>query len=306
MSGYAHPEALASTAWLAERLGDPTVRVVDTRVELEATADGVVKTRSGRAAHARGHIPGAVFVDVMSDLADPADHTAILPPHQFDALMGKLGITQDSTVVVYDDRGGTWAARLWWALRYYGHDAVRLLDGGLGRWTAAGLAIECHAPAPRAVGPATFRSRIRPGLRASADDVARAIGHADFAIVDALPEIFFTGQARLYPTHRAGHVPTAHNVPAPANLDASTHTLLPAAELAQLWEPIGLAPPRRVITYCGGGVFGAFDLFVLHVMGHENAALYDASWMEWGADPHRPVETGPRTSDHALRLPGSV
>jgi thiosulfate/3-mercaptopyruvate sulfurtransferase len=111
-----------------------------------------------------------------------------------------------------------------------------------------------------------------------------------------LPEIFFNWVARLYPSHRAGHIPSAYNVPAPANVNPTTHTLLPAPELAGLWEPVGLTPDRRVITYCGGGVFGAFALFALYVIGHENAALYDASWMEWGADPDRPIETGRRVA----------
>jgi len=218
-----------------------------------------------------------------------------VPPDQFEALMGRLGIANDSTVVVYDDKGGTWAARLWWALRYYGHEAVKLLDGGLTRWEAEERPMEREVPQP---APAVFRARVHPELRVDADQVMRAIGGDDTCIVDALPEVFFTGEARLYPSHRAGHIPTAHNVPAPANVDPSTQTLLPAKELVRLWEPVELKPDRRVITYCGGGVYAAFALFALYVMGHENAARYDASWMEWGADPDRPVEIGPRSAMH--------
>jgi len=288
---YRHPEALASTQWLADRLEDPSVRVVDARFDLRATAGGVLEGVAERDAYREAHIPGAVFVDVMGDLSDPDDPVVVVPPDRFEALMGRLGIADDSTVVVYDDRGGAWAARLWWALRYYGHEAVKLLDGGFTRWEAEGRPMERRVPEP---SPATFGARVRPDLRVDADQVMEAIGCEDVCIVDALPEPFFTGRACLYPSHRAGHIPTAHNVPAPANVDPATHTLLPAAELARLWEPVGLEPSRRVITYCGGGVFGAFALFALYVMGHENAALYDASWMEWGADPSRPVETGPR------------
>lgn len=206
--------------------------------------------------------------------------------------MGRLGISNGTTVVIYDDRGGTGAARLWWALRYYGHDAVKLLDGGLARWETEGRAIERHVPE---FEPASFRAQVRPELLVGADEVTQAIGNVDARIVDALPEAFFTGQACLFPTHRAGHIPTARNVPAPANLDPVTQLLLPAGELALLWQQVGLEPGRQVITYCGGGVFGAFALFVAYVMGHENAALYDASWMEWGLDPKWPVETGPET-----------
>jgi thiosulfate/3-mercaptopyruvate sulfurtransferase len=288
---YRHPEALASTQWLADRLDDPSVRVVDARFDLRATAGGALEGVAERDAYREAHIPGAVFVDVMSDLSDLDDPVVVVSPDRFEALMGRLGIANDSTVVVYDDRGGTWAARLWWVLRYYGHDAVKLLDGGFTRWEAEGRAVEQQVPEPL---PANFKALIRPALRVDADQVMDAIGRDDVCIVDALPEPFFTGRACLYPNHRAGHIPTAHNIPAPANVDPATHTLLPAADLARLWAPVALEPSLRVITYCGGGVFGAFALFALYVMGHENAALYDASWMEWGADPCRPVEAGPR------------
>ena len=208
MVDYRHPEALASTAWLADHLDDPSVRVVDARFDLRVTSAGTVAAVPGRDAHGEGHIPGAVFVDVMSDLADPEDPLVILSPPRFEALMGRLGISEATTVVVYDDRGGTWAARLWWALRYYGHDAVKLLDGGLTRWEAEDRSIERQAPE---VLPATFRARVRPELSVGADEVMQAIGRADDCIVDALPEAFFTGEACLYPTHRAGHIPTARN-----------------------------------------------------------------------------------------------
>ncbi|HUY22496.1 MAG TPA: sulfurtransferase [Acidimicrobiales bacterium] len=292
---YRHPEALASPQWLADHLEDPSVRVVDARFDLRATSEGVLVAVAERDAYGEAHIPGAVFVDVMGDLADPEDPVVVVPPGRFEALMDRLGIANESTVVVYDDKGGTWAARLWWALRYYGHEQVRLLDGGLTRWEAEGRPMESEIPEP---SPTEFRARVRPELRVDADQVMRAIGDDDICIVDALPEVFFTGEARLYPNHRAGHIPTAYNVPAPANVSPSTQTLLPATELARLWEPIGLGPGRRVITYCGGGVYAAFALFVLYVMGHENSALYDASWMEWGADLRRPVETGPRSATH--------
>jgi len=288
---YRHPEALATVEWLAEHLDDPTIRVVDARFTIRATTDGTLEAVGEQDAYREAHIPGAVFIDVMSDLSDPDDPAVVVPPKRFEDLMGRLGIGDDTTVVVYDSQGGTWAARLWWALRYYGHDAVMLLDGGFTRWQAEGLLLDSEVPDP---SPAMFTARVRPGLRVDGDQVAQAIGRDDVCIVDALPEIFFTGKARLYPSHRAGHIPTAHNVPAPSHIDPATHQLLPATELARLWEPVGLQPSRRVITYCGGGVFGAFALFALHVLGHENAALYDASWMEWGADPSRPVETGPR------------
>ena len=292
---YRHPEALATVEWLAEHLDDPSVRVVDARFAIRPTAGRTLEAVAERDAYREAHIPGAVFVDVMGDLSDADDPVVVVSPERFEDLMSRLGIGDGTTVVVYDGQGGTWAARLWWALRYYGHDAVMLLDGGFTCWLAAGLQVDSEVPDP---SPATFTARVRPELRVDADQVAQAIGCDDVCIVDALPEVFFTGAARLYPNHRAGHIPTAHNVPAPSHVDPVTHRLLPASALARLWEPVGLEPSRRVITYCGGGVFGAYALFALHVMGHQNAALYDASWMEWGADPSRPVETGPKAATH--------
>lgn len=292
---YRNPEVLATPEWLAQHLDDPSVRVVDARFAIRAATKGTLVGVAGRDVYREAHIPGAVFVDVMGDLSDPDDPVVVVPPERFEDLMSRLGVGDETTVVVYDDQGGTWAARLWWALRYYGHDAVMLLDGGLTRWKAEEFPLDSEVPDP---SPSTFTARVRPELRVDGDQVAQAIGRDDVCIVDALPEIFFTGAARLYPDHRAGHIPTAHNVPAPSHIDPVTHSLLPATELARLWEPVGLEPSRRVITYCGGGVFAAFALFALHVMGHENAALYDASWMEWGADVGRPVETGPRAATH--------
>jgi thiosulfate/3-mercaptopyruvate sulfurtransferase len=282
MAAYAHPEALATTDWLADHLDAPSVRVVDLRYYVRAAPGGALRAVSGLEAYQRGHIPGAVFVDFAGDLGN------ILSPEHFAALMGRLGIADDSTVVVYDDQGGAWAARLWWGLRYHGHDDVKLLNGGLSRWTAEGRPLERASPTH---GVATFQSKPRPELLATRDEVLRAIGRADVRIVDALPKPFYSGQARLYPTHRAGHIPTARNLPATDNVDRATQMLLPPDELTRLWRNAELGPDQRVITYCGAGAYGSFDLFVLHVLGYENIALYNGSWMEWGADAGLPVET---------------
>lgn len=291
MADYEHPEALATTEWLAAHLDDPSVRVVDMRYQVGAASDGSFRGLSGRETYDQGHIPGAVFLDVIGELAEPEDEVPlnILRPGRFEALMGGLGIGNDCTVVVYDDRGGTWAARLWWALRYYGHDDAKVLDGGITKWVQEDRPLEKRAPAPSA---AVFRAQVRPELKVTSDEVMTAIGSADACIVDALPERFYTGESRLFPTHRAGHIPTAVNVPATINLDPTTHALLPADELTTSWSKAGLQPDKKVIIYCGSGIYAAFNLFVLYVLGHERATLYDGSWMEWGADPVLPVEMG--------------
>ncbi len=289
---YAHPEALVSPEWLAARLDDPSLRIIDGRFDLRVADDGSLQPHPEREAYAAAHVPGAVFLDVMADLSDPDDPTAIPTTDRFEALMSRLGIGNDTTVVIYDGAGGTWVTRLWWALRYHGHDDVSMLDGGFGRWTGEGHPTESGVVTAPA---ASFQARLRPDLRVTADEVQAAIDDPVTCIVDALPEPFYTGEMPLYPTtHRAGHIPGARNVPAPANLDPASMTMLPAADLARLWEPLGIDPDQRVITYCGGGVYASFDLFALYLLGHENAALYDASWLQWGADPDRPVETSVR------------
>ena len=287
---FPNPHFLADVNWLQQNLEDHNLVILDARFDVRANADGSFSEIRGREDYEQGHVPGAQFVDLQADLANPDDPTAIIGPEGFSRLMSSLGVDETSCVVVYDARGGVWAARLWWALRYYGHEHVKMLDGGLVAWQAAGFALEAHSPPAKKTGG--FVSRPQPHLRVVKEEVLAAITQENTCIIDALPTPFYRGLAGLYPEHRKGHIPGAHNVPAEANLDPATLRIRPMQELQELWAKPGIRPEQRVITYCGGGVFASFSLFVLALMGHENTALYDASWMEWGRDETLPVETG--------------
>jgi thiosulfate/3-mercaptopyruvate sulfurtransferase len=287
---FVNPDAVASAQWLADRLDDPFIAVVDTRYSVEIDEQGRFRSVPGADAYRQSHVPGAVFLN-LDDLRDPDLPTHILRPEAFAETMSQLGIGSSDEIVVYDTEGGTWAARLWWALRYHGHDAVRILDGGFVSWTRMGLPTE-ESDVERAA--ASFEPRLREQLRVEMSDVLEGIDEPGTVIVDALPEPFYVGRIPLYPGLRCGHIPGARNIPAHANVDPATWKLLPPADLAVMWEQ-AVGGAERIVTYCGGGVYGAFDLFVLHLLGYD-AALYDASWEEWGAAEALPIETGPDTT----------
>jgi thiosulfate/3-mercaptopyruvate sulfurtransferase len=251
---YVHPEVLVDSDWLVENLDDPSVWIVDAR-------EGLVFYR-------RGHIPGAVFVQLCcpSDLIDAAP---------FAKLMGKNGIGDDTTVVIYDDTGGLWGARVWWALQYYGHDDARLLNGGLDAWEAEGLPLEEETPE---VEPAVFTAAVQPEWHVAMDEVRAAIDDPAITIVDALPA----------GSYRSEHIPTAVSLPAPELLDA-TGMVKGADDLSAMLEDAGLDSAQRTITYCGGGYYGAFAAFVLHLMGFEDVGMYDGALEEWTSDPSNPV-----------------
>jgi thiosulfate/3-mercaptopyruvate sulfurtransferase len=238
-----------------------------------------------RESYTGGHIPGAVFLNIMSQLSDPESPIPlmILPRDGFESLMGNLGINSGTTVVVYDDAGGLWAVRLWWALRYYGHEAVKVLNGGLDKWIAEGRPLETEEAV---VAPTTFKACVVPELRATINDVKLALGDSSIRIIYAWDEARYL----------AGHIPSAVHLPAPSNLDPETMTVLPMDDLVQLWSGIDLQPDQLAMTYCGAGVYGAFDLFVLYLMGHEKATLYDGSWVEWSSNPALPIEPCPAES----------
>ena len=242
---------------------------------------------------ARGHLPGAAYVDLETDLADPPGPGGRHPlpdPVRFEAAMRRCGVREDRPVVVYDAVGGTSAARCWWLLRHHGHRDVRVLDGGYPAWVAAGGAVEEGDTLPREPGDLTARPGGMPVL--DADGAARVARYG--VLLDARAPERYRGEVEpVDPV--AGHVPGAVNLPATANLvsapEADVQTFRPAEDLEPLYARAGALGGREVGVYCGSGVTAAHDVLALEVLG-VRAALYPGSWSGWVADPARPIATG--------------
>jgi thiosulfate/3-mercaptopyruvate sulfurtransferase len=278
-------------AWLAERLDDPRLRLLDATTHLTFSTDGGVELRPGRESYEREHIPGALFADLMGDLADPDAPLPITVPdsERFAAAMSALGVGEGTYVVVYDQfdaaRGPEhyqfWAPRLWWHLRLEGFDDVAVLDGGLGAWKAEGRPVT-DAPSP-GYPPADFRAARRPELLASTDAVQAAIDDPDTVLINALsPEAY-----------AAAHIPSSHNVFFGTLVDPQTGRFRdPEATRAAFAQLGALDPERRPVTYCGGGIAASVAALALARLGREDVAVYDGSMTAWTADPNRPVETG--------------
>lgn len=237
---------------------------------------------TGAAAYARRHVPGAAYVDLDTDLAGPVRPDGVggrhpLPdPAVFEAAMRRAGVRRDRPVVVYDDWAARAAGRAWWLLRDAGHDDVRVLDGGLGAWLAAGYGAETGTAA---VEPGDFVATPGALPRIDADSLLAFGG----TIVDARAPQRYRGE--LEPVDPvAGHVPGAVNVPTDANLGADG-IFRSAAELAELY------PAGEVVCYCGSGVTANHALLALAIQGREGV-LYPGSWSDWVSDPRRPVVTG--------------
>ncbi len=280
-----------STDWLAAHLGEPGVRIVDIRGKV-LPPGSKPRYQAKRADFDAGHVPGAVFVDWTRDIVDDADPVPmqVAGPGPFAAKMAELGIGDETLVVAYDDYDHIFAGRLAWALRYYGHDAVRILDGGWSRWVAEGrpTATATHAASPSTV----FTARPRPALRRTAHEVEQVLGRADVILIDARPPEQYAGVVTA--AARAGHIPGAVNVPYARLVDASGR-FLPAGEMARAFSDAGVdvaALPREVIVYCNGGVSCTVPLSALRMLGRDDVAVYDGSWNEWGADASLPIRTG--------------
>lgn len=257
--GYAHPEQLVDTAWVAAHAKDANVRVLDVR-------------RSG---YAEGHIPDALWLDPES-IRDAATAPSYLQPQAaFGQAMSRLGISNRTRVVLYDDRGGLLASRLWWALNAYGHSDVALVNGGWVAWLAEKRPTTTAVPA---VTAAPFTATLNRRWLATLEDVKAGIGTARLLDARTVAEMDGT-DTRL--SSRGGIIPSATPVYWEDLLDPEKKTFKPADELRALYAAKGLAPSDDVIAYCWVGHRSAVDLFALHLVGFDHLRNYLGSWEEW-------------------------
>lgn len=275
-------DPLVTTDWLAARLDDPKVRVVDGTLPLVGQAG------QGRDFYDAGHIPGAVFFDINA-IADPdTDLPHMLPsPVAFAEAAGALGLAREHTIVAYDAHGLYSAARVWWTLRAMGYDNVFVLDGGLRKWRAEGRPIGTATPSP---APARVLPAFEPALVADLADVTEVLADRSAQVVDARSAARFTGEApEPRASLRSGHMPGALNLPF-TDLVRPDGTLLDGAELRAAFAHVDLGRP--IITTCGSGVTAAVLALALARLGRSDVAVYDGSWTEWGGRADTAVVTG--------------
>ena len=274
-------ESLVSTQWLAGQLGEPGLTILDASWFMPASG------RNGREEFLRAHIPGARFLDIdaVSDSSNPAPH--MLPgADDFARAMEEIGVSSDDRVVVYDNSPIRTAARGWFMLRHFGADAA-ILDGGFQKWTAEGNPVEAGEAEPRAVA---FHASERPEEVITKQQI---LGGISLPIVDARGPARFEGsEADPRPGIAAGHIPGARNVPFSAIYNEDG-TFKSREELSRLFDNAGANVAQPFVASCGSGVTANALIFAAHLLGNDDARLYDGSWSEWGADPATPKALGP-------------
>jgi thiosulfate/3-mercaptopyruvate sulfurtransferase len=299
---------LIDTETLSQHLGDRTFVIVDCRFKLDDVA-------WGERAHAEAHVPGAVYANLDKDLSGQKTGTNGRHPLPDPSVLGRtferLGIGDGMQVIAYDQDTGSWASRLWWLLRWMGHDAVAVLDGGFAKWVSEGRSTETGAPWVRATG--TFTGKPRPDVNVDVDRVTQLVHNPEWRLIDARPPERYRGE--MEPIDRVpGHIPTATNHFFKWNLDEAGTFLPPEALRERLLEAMAGVRPDRVVAYCGSGVTACHDLLAFEHAGLHGAKLYPGSWSEWSSDPARGVErsaggspdsAGPKDSRDSHDTPGA-
>ncbi len=279
MSGFARPELIATPEWLTENLGRQDLRILDLRWRPDGTASTL---------YGAGHVPGAVHLDWRSAVASTGEGTDAMllasPDHVAQA-MSRAGVGNGTSLVLYDDTLSYYAARVWWSLRAFGFESTRILEGGYPAWLTGGHPVTSGSVD---VPAATFTPHAQLRLRLTTSDVRGLLGSADVLLVDARgPAEFrgFEGNAR-----RLGHIPGAVNIPVAAMHAPGTQQLRDPKDIRALLLKANITRGRRLVCYDGTGVAAARLAFVLTLLGHEDVAVYDGGWAEWGDRLDLPVD----------------
>jgi thiosulfate/3-mercaptopyruvate sulfurtransferase len=278
-TGYAHPEVLVDTQWVADHLNDPKVKLVEVDVDTNA--------------YDTGHIKGAIGLDWRKDLqARPIRD--LLPKEELEKLLSSKGISADDAVIVYGDNNNWFAAWFVWNLKYYGHRDVRLINGGRKKWQDEGRELVTEAPSLK---PATYKAgQPNKAIRALRDEVLGELGKSGVVLVDVRSPKEYSGEL-LAPENlpqegaqRGGHIPGAANIPW-GQAVREDGTFKPVEELRALYESKGVTPTKAVIAYCRIGERSSHTWFVLnYLLGYPNVRNYDGSWTEWGSLIGAPIE----------------
>jgi thiosulfate/3-mercaptopyruvate sulfurtransferase len=279
VKAYARPELLATTEWLAENLGRPELRVLDVRWRPDGT---------GRGIYSAGHVPGAAYIDWATELVAEEDQGTLFllaPPDQVAEALARAGVGDGQTVVLYDDALSLFASRVWWSLRVYGFEAIRILDGGMPAWLEERREVS-SATAPPPAG--SFRPRGQLRMRLTTADVRGILGAPDVLLLDARSPAEFLGLEGN--VRQLGHIPGAVNVPVAAMHRPGTQRFRGGDELRAQVAKAGVGRGKRLVCYDGSGIAAAKLAFVLTLLGHEDVAVYDGGWAEWGDRLDLPIE----------------
>lgn len=281
---------IVSTQWLADHLGREALVILDANVLQAPGPDGKPAHISAEEQYlVHGHLPGAVFADILKVFSDPNGRYGFAKPSPagFEAAAASVGVDNSATVVVYDNSVGLWAARIWWLFRAFGFERVAVLDGGLKKWTAEGRSTDIGYVAPRTVDG--FTADPQPGFWTEKDEVMAIVaGETKASLVCGVPAQEYTGEIAF--RARPGHIPGSVSAPAARLVDRDTNAFLPRNALRRLFAGV-VDNDAPIVTYCAGGIAAASDALALALLGRTDVTIYDGSLNEWTTDANAALVT---------------